>query len=529
MSYTEHTVARADELSDGEMKQVTAGETDVLLARIGGVYHAVYAYCSHYGAPLADGALSGDRVVCPWHHACFHLPTGDQLEPPGIDSLPRFETRIEGDEVIVRVPDRVEETRVAEMAARDEADGRTFVVLGAGAAGAYAAEAIREAGFTGRLVMIAAETERPYDRVNCSKDYLQGEIGDDEMPLRSRDFYQAHGVEIMSGQRAETVDAEAKTITLEDGTSLAYDALVLCTGGRPRCLDVPGADLGGIFILRSLADSQALREAAGQAKQAVVIGASFIGLEAAWSLRELGLAVTVVAPEKVPLAKVVGERVGKFIRSIHEDHDVRFKLEEEVAAFNGNGVVAEVALKSGETLEADLVVVGIGVEPATDFLRGVERMEGGGISVDEHLRAADGLYAAGDIAAFPDWRTGGRVRIEHWRTACQHGRLAGYNMGGRRVAYRSIPFFWSAQHGNSLRYVGHAEDWDEEVYDGEVEEGKFIAYYVKSGQVLAAFGMGRDQEMAAIEELIRRNEMPTPDVLRGGDGDLLERLREAEV
>ena len=184
-------------------------------------------------------------------------------------------------------------------------------------------------------------------------------------------------------------------------------------------------------------------------------------------------------------------------------------------------------LKSGETLEADLVVMGVGVEPATDFLQGVERMEDGGLRVDEHLRAADGLYAAGDIAAFPDWRTGETVRIEHWRTACQHGRRAGYNMAGRPAPYRSIPFFWSAQHGNSLRYVGHAEDWDEEMYDGDVEEGKFIVYYVKSGQVLAAFGMGRDKEMAAIEELMRRDKMPTPDVLRSGDVDLLERLRKA--
>ena len=313
MPYTEHTVARADRLNDGEMKQVTAGETDVLLARIDGAYHAVYAYCSHYGAPLADGALSGDRVVCPWHHACFHLPTGDQLEPPGIDGLPRFETRVEGNDVIVRVPEMVEETRVAEMAGRDEADGRTFAVLGAGAAGAYAAEAIREAGFTGRLVMISAETERPYDRVNCSKDYLQGEIGDNEMPLRPKAFYQEHSIEMVEGQHAQAVDANAKTITFEDGTTLAYDALVLCTGGRPRRLDVPGADLDNVFTLRSLADSEALREAARKAKKAVVIGASFIGLETAWSLRELGLAVTVVAPEEVPLAKVMGERVGKFL------------------------------------------------------------------------------------------------------------------------------------------------------------------------------------------------------------------------
>lgn len=527
----EYAVARADDLQNGEMKQVAAGDTDVLLARVDGQYHAVYAYCTHYGAPLADGALSGDRVVCPWHHACFHLPTGDHLEPPGLDGLPRFQVRIEGDAVLVDVPDDAPNRRVASMADRDEQDERVAAVLGAGAAGAYAAEALRANGFTGRVVLISREDEVPYDRPNLSKDYLQGEAEEAWMPLRDADFYQTHAIELRLGQAATRVDVRAKTLQFEDGSTLAYDGLVLCTGGTPRRLDVPGADLEGVYTLRSFQDSRELHEAAEAAGQAVVVGASFIGMEAAFSLRELGLDVTVVAPGETPFASVLGDRVGQRVQAIHEEHGVRFRLGRKVQRLDGDERVAGVTLDDGTSLDADLVVVGIGVTPATDFVEGVERGDEGGLEVDAHLRAAGGLYVAGDIAHFPHPQTGDGVRIEHWRLACQHGRLAGANLAaelaaeqpsaGKRQPYRSVPFFWTAHFGTNLRYVGHAEDPDEILYDGDPEDGAFIAYYVRDGQVRAAAGVGRDREMAALEEAMRRELLPAPETLAAGSVDLL--------
>ncbi len=534
MSYTEEAVGCVEDFADGAMWQVTVGGTDVLVARVGEGFHAVYAYCSHYGAPLAEGALSEGRVVCPWHHACFELKSGRQLEPPGQDGLRRFDVRVDDGQVLVRVPSDFEAHPAAPMAKRSAptgpgADEETFVILGGGAAGAYAAEALREEGFDGRIVMVTADHFLPYDRVNVSKDYLAGSIEEaEDLVLRSSAFYEAHDIEVKEGRRVTGVDAEARRLTFEGGETMVYDALILCTGGTPRTLDVDGAALDGIYTLRNIADSDVIQDAAQNVERVVIVGSSFIGMEGASSLRQLreDLPITVVSPSAVPFAAVLGEEVGRMLQVLHEENGIAFRLEEHVARFEGEGAVAEVVLESGERLPADLVVVGIGVEPATGFLKGVDLAEDGGVIVDDRLRAAEGLWAAGDIARFPDWRTGQPTRIEHWRLACQHGRLAGYNAAGRAEAFRSVPFFWSAQHGSSLRYVGHADSFDEVVIDGDLYAEEFIAYYVAEGEVRAAFGMGRDQKMAALEELMRREILPTPGELCRGEVDLLKRLNE---
>lgn len=506
------------------MRSVSVGDTEVLLARIEGRYHAVYGHCTHYGAPLADGALSGDLVVCPWHHACFRLSSGDQVEPPGLDSLPRFDVREEDGQVVVRVPEGPAPMRTPEMARRDPDDDRTFVVLGAGSAGAYAVEALRAAGFGGRLVMITKEPHPPYDRPNCSKAYLAGEAEEAWMLLRTPDFYEERDIELMTERTVTEVDAASKTITFVDEATMRYDALLLCTGGRPRTLDVPGADLDGIHTLRSYDDSRMLRAKGREAARVVVVGASFIGMEAAQSLRTLGAPVTVVAPEAVPFERVLGARIGQAIQAHHEANDVAFRLGRTVRRFEGNGTVQRVVLDDGTTLDADLVVVGIGVTPATDFVSGVELDEEGALLVDEYLQAAEGLYAAGDIARFPDWRTGDRVRIEHWRLAGQHGRLAGRNMAGERRPYRSVPFFWTRHFGTSFQYMGHATAWDEVLYDGDPADRSFIAYFVAGDRIRAVAGAGRGKELAAIQHLMRQDHMPTPEALRTGSVDLLERL-----
>jgi apoptosis-inducing factor 3 len=537
MKNKEVAVAAA-ELKDGEMKQVDAGGTKILLARVNGKYHAVGATCPHYGGPLAEGALCGERVICPWHHASFDVKTGDLLEPPAFDALPRYEVKIEGDSVIVLVPDEAEDRRKPPMAPRDAPqDERTFVILGGGAAGYMAAQTLREEGFRGRVLMVTREDRLPYDRPNLSKDYLQGHAEPEWMPLRPDEFFDEHGIEVLRGSEATRVDAKAKTVSLKGGEELAYDSLLVATGGEPRTLQIAGSDLKNVLTLRSFADSDAIIAAAEQAKRAVVIGASFIGMEVASSLKTRGLEVTVVAPEQAPFEKTLGAEIGALFQKIHEDNGVRFRLGAKLARITGNSKVEAVEIESGEKpekperperpekLDAELVVVGVGVKPATDFLQGVELSDDGGVVVDAHLRAADGLYAAGDIARFPSTLTGESQRIEHWRTALQQGRIAARNMAGRSVLYDSVPFFWTRQFDAGLLYVGHATGWDEIIFHGDVSTQNFLAFYVKGNRVRAVAGMNRDRDVAAVEGLMRGARMPTPDQLRGATVNLTELLR----
>jgi len=524
MKQKEITVARASELKDGEMKQVAAGGTEILLARVNGNYHAVGATCTHYGAPLAEGALAGERIICPWHHACFNVVTGDLEEPPALDALPRYEVRVENENVIVRLPEGAADRRTPPMAEPDTAaDARLFVILGGGAAGYAAAQTLRECGFKGRVQMVTREDRLPYDRPNLSKDYLQGHAEPGWMPLRPDEFFDEHGIEVLRGRRVARVDAKAKTVSFEGGEQLAYDALLVATGGEPRTLPIAGSGLENVLTLRSFADSDAIIAAADGARRAVVEGPSFIGMEAAASLRERKLEVTVVAPDQTPFEKSLGAEIGALLRKIHEDNGVRFRLGAKVARINGDGKVEAVEIESGEggeKIEADLVVVGVGVKPATDFLAGVNLHKDGGVVVDEHLRAAADLWAAGDIAWFPSALTGERQRIEHWRTALQQGRVAARNMAGEDVAYNGVPFFWTRQFDAGLLYVGHATSWDEIIFQGEMPTQNFLAFYVKDGRVLAVAGMNRDREMAAVEGLMLAGRMPTPDQLRGGTVNL---------
>jgi len=524
MSQKDVTVAKASEFVDGEVKQVSANGAEILLACVGGNFHAVGAHCTHYGAPLVEGLLSGERIVCPWHHACFNVTTGDLQEPPAFDALPRYELRIENDQVIVRVPDEAQDRRTPQMAQRDTKDERLFVIAGGGAAGYAAAQTLREEGFRGRLVLITRENHLPYDRPNLSKEYLQGTAEPAWLPLRSDDFFAEHNIEVMQGREITRVDATQKTITFADDEVLRCDALLLATGGEPRRLPFQSRTQSNVFLLRSFDNSDAIIAAAEKGRRAVVIGASFIGMEVASSLTARGCEVTVVTPDAVPFEKILGPEIGKLFQDIHVEKRVKFRLAEAVIDFAGAEKVTAVVLENGDRLEADLVVVGVGVKPATGFLEGITLHTDGGVIVDEHLRAADSVYAAGDIAYFPHPVTGDRQRIEHWRTAMQQGRIAARNMVGKKIAYDSVPFFWTRQFDAGLLYVGHAVTWDEIIYQGDVAARDFLAFYIKESRVLAVAGMNRDREMAAAEELMRLDCMPMAAQLRENAVDLVQAL-----
>lgn len=524
MTYKEAVVAKNNEFADGEMKQVLANGSEMLLACVGGKFHAIGAYCPHYGAPLVDGVLSGDRVICPLHHSCFDITTGDLQEPPAIDALPRYDVRVEDDQVIVRVPAEVTDRRTPEMSKRDPNDMRLFAIVGGGAAGYAAAQTLREDGFTGRVVLITAEDRLPYDRPNLSKEYLQGSAEPAWMPLRPEDFFAEYDIEVERGRRVGFIDASQKSIEFEDGGTLVFDAVLVATGGRPVKLPFQLESQENVFPLRSYDDSDAIIAVAEKGKRAVVIGASFIGMEVASSLAARGCEVTVVAPGDVPFQKILGEKIGRLFQNVHVENGVKFELGSSVAGFIGEEKVTTITLADGKRLEADLVVVGVGVRPVTNMLKGVTLHTDGGVFVDEHLRAADAVYAAGDIAYFPSPLDGKRQRIEHWRTAMQQGRTAAHNMMGRDALYNGVPFFWTRQFDAGLLYVGHAEQWDEIFYEGEVSARDFLAFYIKDGSVLAVAGMDRDREIAAIEELMRLGKMPLAAELKSGLVDWVKLL-----
>lgn len=523
-------VANTSELRDGEMKEVSVGEARILLACVGDRFHAVSATCPHYGAPLAQGVLCGTRLVCPWHHAVFNVVNGDLEEPPALDALVRYDVRVEGEGVMISIPEVAQDRRPAVMTGRDPVmDSPQFVIIGAGAAGYVAAQTLREEGFHGNIVMITREDRAPYDRPNLSKDYLHGHAEPEWMPLRPEEFFNEHDIKLLLNREVTRVDARTKTITFEGGETMEYDALLVATGGAPVRLNIPGSDLKNVCLLRSFADADSIIEIAGRSRRAVVVGASFIGMEAAYSLRERGLEVTVVAPSQEPFEATLGTEVGALFRRVHESHGVHFKLGSIVYRFEGSHNVEAVVLDNGERIETDMVVIGAGVRPVTQFLEGVELDQTGAVVVDSRLRAADALYAAGDIVNFPDHHTRKRVRIEHWRTAQQQGRAAARNMLGHDAAFDGVPFFWTRQFDVGLLYVGHAASWDEIIYRGDVSSHDFLAFYVKGNRVLAVAGMNRDREMAAVEELMRLGRMPAREQLKWDNVSLLELLNAPET
>lgn len=525
MAMKEVVLARTDELQDGEMKAFSFGENKVLLSKIAGKFYAVGGLCPHYGASLDEGILHDGTIVCPWHHASYDAKTGDLKEPPSLDSLPSYEVTIKGQNVVVKLPEDLPDRRVQAMTKHDpRADHRLFAIVGAGAAGNAAAQTLREDGFEGRIVMITRENSVPYDRPMLSKEFMEGAAEEESVPLRTEAFYDDHDIELMFHSDVRRVDIPKKIVTFENDETLAYDAILLASGGVPKLLALPGAELKNIFTLRSFEDSKGIVKSAQNASHVVIIGAGFIGMETAHSLTKRNIPITVVARQDAPFQNVLGKEIGKMFQELHEKAGAHFKMSAKVARFEGNGQVQSVVLENGEQIEADLVIVGMGVRPATDFLHGIDLLPDGSVAVDEFFCAAEDVYAAGDIATFPLPCTGEKVRIEHWRTAQQHGRVAGHNMAGKKIAYTGLPFFWTNQVDLYFRYVGYAKEWDDIIVHGDLASQDFIAYYVKNNKVHAAAGNNMEKEMAAIEVLMQLDKMPSPKELKAGAINILDFL-----
>ena len=486
-------------IADGSMLLGHAGGEPVLLCRRGDELFAIGAICTHYGAPLEQGLLMGDTVRCPWHHACFSLRTGEALRAPALDPVSRWRVEAVRDVARQFTPT---ETPVGAVFVREKllpvaphssppvgGGPESIVIVGGGAAGNAAAETLRREGYGGPITMLSADECLPCDRPNLSKGYLAGAASDESNLLRPAKFYSDHGIDLKLRTRVAAIDVGSRQVRLADGNRLAFGALLLATGAEPVRLEVPGGDLPHVHYLRTLTDSRALVAKALVSRRAVVIGASFIGLEVAASLRAREIDVHVVAPEQIPMEKVLGPDVGNFIRGLHEDHGVTFHLGTTATSIDTQSVT----LNNGETLQADLVVIGIGVRPALSLAHDAGLAVDRGVTVDEHLETSvPGIFAAGDIARWPDRLTGEKIRVEHFVVAERQGETAARNMIGCREVFDAVPFFWTEQYDLGIAYVRHAERWDRVDIDGTLAARDCAITYRRGGKKLAVATINRD-------------------------------------
>jgi NADPH-dependent 2,4-dienoyl-CoA reductase/sulfur reductase-like enzyme/nitrite reductase/ring-hydroxylating ferredoxin subunit len=478
------------------------GDEEVLLVRSDGDIFAVGAHCSHYHGPLADGLVTGGSVRCPWHHACFDLRTGEAERAPALSPIDCWVVEERDGRIFVK--QKREQPKPRAMAATADTPSK-IVIVGGGAAGFAAAEMLRRRGYGGSIVMVSNDAAPPVDRPNLSKDYLAGSAPEDWLPLRPDDFYNQSKIDLRLATDVTAIDTKARQVRCGDGTILTYDRLLLATGAEPVRLPVPSADLPHVHTLRSLADCRAIIADTTGAKRALVIGASFIGLEAAAALRTRNIEVHVVAPETRPMERVLGPQLGDFIRALHEEHGVVFHLGETVTAFDGR----RATLKGGGKLETDVVVVGVGVRPRLVLAEQAGLSMDRGVAVDAYLRtSAPDIYAAGDIARWPDPHSGSAIRVEHWVVAERQGQTVARNMLGAQERFDAVPFFWSQHYDVPINYVGHAEQWDEIAIDGSVAARDCVLRYKSKGRVLAVASIYRDLDSLKAELAMEQGAAP---------------------
>lgn len=483
-----------NQLTDGVPLPGHVGDEAVLLVRQGGNIFALGAVCTHYSGPLAEGLVVAETIRCPWHHARFNLTTGEAIGGPALNPVSCWEVVRDGDSV--RVAGKRKPKAVRQKPPRQP---ESIVIVGAGAAGDSAAAELRRLGYEGSVTQVDPDPDASVDRPNLSKDYLAGTAPEDWLPLRPPEFLTKKQI-TRQRARATALDAQSRRLTLDDGSTLSFGGLILAPGATPVRLELPG-DGPTVYVLRTLSDSRAIIAAATAATHAVVLGASFVGLEVAASLRARGLEVHVVAPEKRPLERVLGAEAGDFVRSLHEEQGVVFHPERTAVRRAPQGV----ELSDGTTLKADLIVAGVGVRPNLELAEKAGLAVEKGILVNQYLEtSASMIYAAGDVARYPDPRTGERVRIEHWVVAQRQGRTAARNVLGFAEPFRDAPFFWSQHYDVRIAYAGHAERWDAVDIDGDFAAKDVKVSYRLGGKTLAVASVNRDHPSLEAEAAFER-------------------------
>ncbi|KAF2170119.1 hypothetical protein M409DRAFT_19725 [Zasmidium cellare ATCC 36951] len=538
------------DLKNGQLQEVEVEgieEGKVLLAKVKDEVHALSAKCTHYGAPLAKGVLSGDgRLTCPWHGACWNVKTGDIEDAPAPDPLQKFEIVEKDGSVYIKGEEAAIKANRRNMSIKCQAKGNDQVVVVGRGSGAFGAiDGLRAGGYTGSIINIAEEESTPFDRTKLSKALI-GDVS--KLELRSKDYYKEGSVDLVTGT-VKSVDFYGGQLQTQDGKDYSFTKLILATGGTPRQLPLPGlkGDLKNVFLLRTVSHVQEILKAAGEdgGKKVVVVGSSFIGLEVGNALAGKKHDVSIIGMEEEPMERVMGKKVGAIFRKLLEKNGIKFYMSAEVdkgvESETKSGSIGKVTLKDGTALEADLVIEGVGVRPSTDFLKdnsSVQLEKDGSVAVDESftIKGLKNVYAIGDIATYPYHGPGGNgkpVRIEHWNVAQNAGRSVANsinNPGSKPKPF--IPVFWSAL-GAQLRYCGHTpEGFDDVIIQGntDVSEGKqsFVAYYTKSETVVAVASMMKDPYMTQSAELMRRGKMPSKSEISKGV-DILEISVPAEV
>jgi len=472
------------------------GDEAVLLSRFDGKLFAISGTCTHYGGNLADGIVRETRVHCPLHHACFDLRTGQALRAPALDPLDRWQVEIEADRAFVR-----QKIDLQPKAVQPLTDVKKIVIVGGGAAGLACAHELRRLGFTGDVTILSADSDPPCDRPNLSKDYLAGGMPEEWLWLRGDDWYSDNRIDLELSSDVASIDPNARIVRCASGAEHSYDRLLLATGSEPNRLREPGFERENVFTLRTVSDVRTIGDLARPGAKVAIVGASFIALEAAAALRKRGAEVTVVSVEEVPLERIFGSEVGTHLQALHERNGVHFHLSSVISAFDGSRLTTA----DGTAIEADLVLLGIGVRPRTALAQAAGAAVDNGVQVDAFLESSiPGMFAAGDIAAYPDPLSGERVRIEHWAVAEQQGQIAAGNMLGERVPFDHAPFFWTEHFGVTIRYSGRASGWDAVTCEGDFDDGSFIARYFAQGSHCATATIGRDKENLEDEQMLER-------------------------
>jgi NADPH-dependent 2,4-dienoyl-CoA reductase/sulfur reductase-like enzyme/nitrite reductase/ring-hydroxylating ferredoxin subunit len=485
-----------DQIPDGALIQGKAGGEDAILVRWGEEFFAVGASCTHYGGPLAKGLVVGDELRCPLHHACFSLRTGQPLRPPAFDAIPCWRVERIGQSVFVREKLPAQIRKQAVTSAKSPQPPVSVLIVGGGGTGLAAADKLRQEGYDGTVTIISADDFAPYDRPNLSKEYLAGSAPDDWLPLRPPDYYAARHIDLVLKSRAVSLDVRRKRVQVENGKTYEFGKLLLATGADPVELSIPGASNSQVYYLRTFADSRALVQKAASAKEVVIVGASYIGLEVAASLRARNIGVQIVGTEQEPLERVLGLELARFIRGLHEAHGVVFHLGQTVTRLEGRKAM----LSGGRSLDADFLVLGLGVRPSLALAEQAGLKVDRGVVVDEYLEtSAPGIFAGGDIARYPSPFSGELVRIEHWVVAERQGQVAARNILGSRERFDAVPFFWTRQYGISIKYVGHAEKWDAVEIDGSLEARDCAVTYKLGGRTLAVATISRDLQNLQVE------------------------------
>uniref|UniRef100_A0A8C3HCY6 AIF family member 3 n=1 Tax=Chrysemys picta bellii TaxID=8478 RepID=A0A8C3HCY6_CHRPI len=482
----EASVCHVKDLENGQMREVDLGCGKALLIKENGDYYAMGHKCPHYGAPLVKGVLSKGRVRCPWHGACFSIGTGDIEDFPGLDSLPKFQVKIEKEKVYIRASKQalLTQRRTKVMAkcislSNYNISSTNVLIIGAGAAGLVCAETLRQEGFSDRIVMCTMDRHLPYDRPKLSKS-MDSHL--DQITLRPKEFFRTNDIEVLTETQVAAVDIKNKIAVFKDGFKMDYNKLLIATGNTPKALSCKGKEVENVFNIRTPEDANRVVKLASS-KNAVIVGASFLGMEVAAYLTEKAHSVSVVELEEVPFKKFFGEKVGQALMKLKE-----------------------VVLKSGKVLRADVCVIGIGASPATGFLKqsGINIDSKGFIVVNKMMQTnIPGVFAAGDAVTFPlALRNNKKVNIPHWQMAHMHGRIAALNMLAHGTEISTVPYLWTAVFGKSLRYAGHGEGFDDVVFQGDLDELKFVAFYTKNEEVIAVASMNYDPIVSKVAEVM---------------------------